>query len=301
MTPHSVGGRRSGLSLAWAVLFFLFVSPGRAQDAPSQALPVPSSRDWKRHLDNTFAFVLNPLGIQDAFEATWTRPLNDSPDVLLKDAHVALGATSKLTPAFERVGLWAEYSPLSILDLRVGVEPVFYFGTYKAFLKFPRASARFDDDLIESRVKDAAKGFAGRIYFAPTLKAKAGAVVARIHAELSHWRAQDKGAPFFYEPAWDTLIKSSGSRVVTLEALVLHESKLTGEKTLLVGPVYDLTTVADARVNRKQDVGLLAVWSKTGRFHALKDPALAVKLVYFLQDPWRRHEPAAQFVFAFGL
>ena len=59
--------------------------------------------------------------------------------------------------------------------------------------------------------------------------------------------------------------------------------------------------VSDASVNRKQDVAFLAVWSKAGRFHALKDPAIAAKLIYFLQDPWRRHEPAAQFAFVFGL
>ena len=245
--------------------------------------------------------MLNPLGIQDAFEVSWTKPLSNSKDLLRKDAHLAFGASSKLTPAFERVGLWAEYSPLSIIDLRAGVEPVYYFGTYKAFLKFDRPSARFDDDVMEARVKEAASGFAGRIYVAPTLKARAGSIVARLHGELSFWKAQDQGDPFFYEPAWDTLIKGSGSRVFTLEAIALHESKFNADTTLLIGPVYDRTSVKDARVNRKQDVGLLAVWSRTGRFLKFKDPTLAAKVIYFLQDRWRRHEAAAQFVFAFTL
>jgi hypothetical protein len=266
----------------------------RAEDADPQ-------RTWERRFENTFAFVLNPLGIQDAFEVSWTRRVNDREDLLHKDAHVAAGVSSKLTPAFERLGAWFEYSPLSVIDLRVGVEPVYYFGTYKVFLPFDRAEARFDDDVIESRVEAAASGFAGRIYFSPTLKGKAGPVVARVRAELGFWRAQAKGEPFYYEPAWDTLIKASGSRVLTVEALALREFQLSAGKTLLLGPVYDLTSVSDAGVNRKQDVGLLAVWSKSGRFHALKDPTIAVKVIYFLQDPWRRHEPAAQFAFVFGL
>lgn len=256
---------------------------------------------WQRKFENSFAFVLNPLGVQNAFDVSWTRSITTSQSLIVKDAHVATGASAKLTPAFGRLGAWFEYAPLSILDLRLGVEPVYYFGTYKAFLPFDRVDARFDDDVIEARVDEAASGLAGRLYFSPTLKMRAGAWVARVKTEVSWWKAQRKGDPFFYEPAWDTLIGSSGSRVVTVEALALREMKLSGDKTLLVGPVYDLTAVNDARINRKQDIGVLAVWSKTGRLRALKDPAIALKVIYFLEDPWRRHEPAAQLAFVFGL
>ena len=58
--------------------------------------------------------------------------------------------------------------------------------------------------------------------------------------------------------------------------------------------------MSDASVNRKQDIGLIAAWSKSGAFHALKDPTFAAKVVYFLQDPVRRHEPAAFITFGFG-
>ncbi|MBK5254792.1 MAG: hypothetical protein JJE39_02050 [Vicinamibacteria bacterium] len=285
---------RSTLVALGASLSVCLSSPASAQTAtPSEA--------WKRHVENTFAFVLNPLGIQDAFDISWTRSLSDRDDLLHKDAHLAAGVSSKLSPAFERIGGWLEYSPLSVIDLRVGVEPVYYFGTYKVFLPFDRAAARFDDDVIESRVDEAASGFAGRLYLSPTLKAKAGPVAARVRAEIAFWKAQKKGEPFYYEPALDTLIKASGSRVLTLEALALREFRLSSGTTLRVGPVYDLTTVSDARVNRKQDVGLLAVWSKSGAFHAFTDPTIAAKLIYFLEDPWRRHEAAAQIAFIFGL
>ncbi len=283
------------------VLLGGFAAIAEAQPDSRSPAAAPGSRDWKRRFENTFAFVANPLGIQDAFEVSWTKSINRSDALLFKDAHVAVGLVSKLTPAFERVGAWFEYAPLSVLDLRVGVEPVYYFGTYKAFLPFESASARFDDDLIEARVEEAASGFAGRVYLSPTLKARFGAVVARVKAEVGWWKAQKKGEPFFYEPAWDTLIKASGSRVLTVEALALRELKLGGEKTLLLGPVYDLTTVTDASSNRKQDIGLLIVGSKSGSFHALKDPTLAVKAYYFLEDPWRRHQAALQVALVFGL
>jgi hypothetical protein len=282
------------VSFLAGVLWFAFGAPVDAQE------PTPPSA-WKRRVENTFAFVLNPLGIQDAFDVSWTKSTSSSDSLLHKDAHIGVGVSSKLTPAFERLGAWFEYAPLSILDLRVGVEPVYYFGTYKVFLPFAGPRARFDDDVIEARVKEAASGFAGRVYVSPTVKARVGSVVGRVKTEISWWKAQKKGEPYYYEPAWDTLIKASGSTVLTLEALALREFKLAGEKTLLVGPVYDFTRVNNAAANRKQDLGILAVWSKTGSFHALKDPTVAAKVFYFLQDPWRRHELAAQFAFVFGL
>ncbi len=48
-------------------------------------------------------------------------------------------------------------------------------------------------------------------------------------------------------------------------------------------------------------IGLLIVGSKSGSFHALKDPTLAVKAYYFLEDPWRRHQAALQVALVFGL
>ena len=267
----------------------------------STATAQPTDREWKRRFENTFAFVLNPLGIQDGVEVSWTKRLNDRTEPMHKDAHVAAGLSNKLTPAFDRLGGWFEYTPLSVLDLRVGVEPVYYFGTYKAFLPFARPSSRFDDDVIKERQGEAASGFANRFYAAPVLKAKAGSIVARVRAEVSWWKAGSKGEPFFYEPAWDTLIKASGSTVTTVEAIVLREMKIGPDTTLLLGPVYDLTHVDNAPGNEKQDIGVLGVWSKSGAIHALKNPAIALKVFYFLKDPWRRHEPAAQLAFVFGL
>jgi hypothetical protein len=270
--------------------------------APLHAQTVdPVPRPWERRIENSFAFVLNPLGIQDALDVTWTKRLNDRAEPLHRDAHVAAGVSLKATPAFGRLGAWLEYSPLSIIDLRAGVEPVYYFGTYKAFLPFASASARFDDDVIQARRPEAASGFAHRLYAAPALKAKAASVIMRVRSEISWWRAEDAGEPFFYEPAWDTLIQASGSTMVTVEALALREFKLSGSKTLLLGPVYEMTRVSDGKENRKQSISLLAVWSKPGTFLGLKNPTVALKGLFFLEDPWRRHEPAAQLALVFGL
>lgn len=282
-------------TLARAALLLLasaaIPASARAQESPS---PAP----WKKRTENTFVFVLNPLGIMDSLDVTWTKSINRSDDLLHKDAHLAAGVVNRFAPAFVRVGPWFEYSPLSIVDLRVGAEPIFYFGTFKAFLPFDSPTANFDDEVIQDRQGEAAHGFAGRVYFSPTLKARVGSVVARARAEVAYYKAQEAGEPFFYEPILDTLVKASGSTTVTFEALALREFDLGRGRKLLLGPVYDLTRVSEAPENRKQDVGLIAAWTKSGSFHALKDPSFAAKIVYFLEDPVRRHEPAAFITFA---
>lgn len=276
-----------------APLLIAAASLTAGQDAAPVAATASAGRPWERRIDNTFFFVLNPLGIMDSLDVSWTRRINRSNDLLHKDAHLATGLMNRFTPAFARVAGWFEYSPLSVVDLRVGVEPICYFGTFKALLPFESASADFDDDVIRQRQKQAAAGFAGRVFFSPTLKAKAGSVVARARAELSYYKAPEAGEPFFYEPILDTLVKAKGSTVLTFEALALREFDLGRGRKFLLGPVYDLTTVRQAPGNRKQDIGVIAAWSKSGAFHSVSEPALAAKIVYFLEDPVRRHEPAA--------
>jgi hypothetical protein len=284
------------MNLRRLTLLAILLAPAGTADAQTQ----PGSRSWTRRLDNTFFFVLNPLGIMDSFDVTWTKPINRSDDLLHRDAHLATGLMNRFAPAFARVAPWFEYSPLSVMDLRIGAEPIYYFGTFKAFLPFDSPAANFDDDVIQARQGEAAAGFAGRVFFSPTLKVKAGPVVARVRAEVSYWKAGKAGEPFFYEPILDTLVKADGSTTLTLEALALREFDLGSGKKFLIGPVYDLTTVKEAAENRKQDIGLIAAWSKSGAFHALKAPSFAAKVVYFLEDPVRRHEPAAFLTIGFG-
>ncbi|MBX7184709.1 MAG: hypothetical protein K1Y01_06125 [Vicinamibacteria bacterium] len=278
-----------------ALLAALLISANfsTAQDAAPVAATARAPRLWERRVDNTFFFVLNPLGVMDSLDVSWTKPINQSDDLLHKDAHLATGLMNRFTPAFARVGAWFEYSPLSVVDLRVGVEPIYYFGTFKAFLPFEKASANFDDDVIRERQGQAAAGFAGRAFFSPTLKARAGSVVARARAEVSRYKAAKAGEPYFYEPILDTLVRAKGSTVLTLEVLALREFDRGNGRKFLIGPVYDLTTVRQAPENRKQDIGAIAAWSKSGAFHSVSDPALAAKVVYFLEDPVRRHEAAA--------
>src|SRR5688572_16924157 len=84
----------------------------------------------QRRLANTLGTSVNPIGLQDEIVLGWTWGLSRSRNPFLSDAHVAVGVSNNFSPAYDRLELWAEVSPLSVLDLRAGLEPVFYFGTF---------------------------------------------------------------------------------------------------------------------------------------------------------------------------
>jgi hypothetical protein len=264
--------------------------------------PVPEAQaseegGFTRTVRGNFGTSVNPLGVQNNFDLSWRRPLTQSRHPLLADAHLSLGVSSRLTPAYGRVGAWVEISPLSVLDLQVGVEPTAYFGTFHHLLAYGGYGDAFDDESRKAR-SGAEGGTAGRLYFAPTLKAKVGRIIVRGHAELEWWKANAPG-PFFYEPFRDTLLRSSGDSLVATETLVLWALWDEGPRKLLVGPIHDMTHVFDASQNRRQDVGVVGILGLGAlRFH-LAEPVVFAKVVRYIESPIRDRKVAAQLAIAF--
>jgi hypothetical protein len=247
---------------------------------------------------------VNPLGLQNALDVDWSWRLSGSRRPLLQDAHVRVGLGDRLSPAYNRLGAFAEIAPLSVLDLQAGVEPVLYFGTFNALFGFRGYDAPFGSDALEARRAhgDASAGLAARAYVGPTLKARLRHVVARAHADFEWWRSQRPGGmAFFYEPTRDTLLDARGDRMVCAEALALYEISDRHGWRLLAGPMYTLTRVWRAPENQKQDLGLLAMIGLGAKRLGAHDPTLLTRVFYYLQDPHRRGQVGAQVAVGFGL
>ncbi len=257
----------------------------------------------RREIRASIGTAVNPLGLQNGADVLWRWPLSKSSRSLHSDAHLAIGLSSRLSPAYERLGAFIEIAPLSVFDVRLGLEPVFYFGTFNSMLGFPGYDARFDDDARRAlrAQRRAMPGLAGRAYVAPTAKVKLGRLIARAHAELEWWRARQPGAPFFYEPTRDTLLDARGDAMMTAETLVVYELSRRREHRVLAGPVHTLTRVYDAPANQKQDLGLLAIVGLGGRRLGVSEPTVFAKVFHYLQDPYRRHQVGGQLALGFGV
>ncbi len=248
---------------------------------------------WEAQTRDTLSVAVNPLGLQNTLERSWRRRLFESASPLLADAHVSFGVADRLTPAYNRLGVWAEIAPLSIVELRAGIEPVAYFGTFKSLLSFDGYDESFDDDARRARAGAAARAVAGRAYLAPTLRLKAGRVAVRVRAEFEWWKAWTDG-PYFYEPARDTLLKADGDAMMVSESVLLYDFGRSGGRRLLAGVVHDLTLVYAASQNRRQDVGILAIVGLGQRVLGLREPTLSAKIFKYVEDPNRKNELGVQ-------
>jgi hypothetical protein len=271
----------------WVVLLVLAAGPAGA-DPP------------RRALTETFGGSVNNLGVQQALEASWTWDLSRSSNPLLSDAHLAVGLTHYLSPAFTRIGAWASWAPLSILELRAGAEPVYYFGIVGSLIGFPTQGAVFDEDARRALRPQAVAQGGIRLFVAPTLRARAGRVVASGTLDLERWDV-DGPDPFFYEPSRDTLLARNGDSLWrTSTALLLETNGQRGRK-LLAGLHHEFMRVRRAPWNDMHRLGPLAVWTLADERFGVQSPTLMVNVYYYLEDPYKRHEPGASIGVRFGL
>jgi hypothetical protein len=239
----------------------------------------------ERHLRDTLAASVNNVGLQNTLELSHTRALGASRSPLRRDAHVAFGLTNFVTPSHARLGAWAELAPLSVLGVRVGVEPAAYFGTFGSLLSFRSYTDNFSKDARRARKAEAHSGTAARGYASPTLRTKVGSIVAMAGADFEWWWSSAQG-PLFYEPARDTLLAKAGGRMVNASGLVLWNRS----ERLVPGLSYRLTDVPGAPQNRIQRAGVLVIGRLGGRESHKR---LAANLFYYLSDPSKRHQAGA--------
>jgi hypothetical protein len=117
-----------------------------AASAQTAAEGEATSGSPQRELRGQLGVSVNNPGLQNTVEMTWTWPLSSSRNPLLSGAHVAARVVHAITPALTRLGGWVEYSPLSILDLRAGIDPSASFGTFNTLMSFDAYTDPFDKD-----------------------------------------------------------------------------------------------------------------------------------------------------------
>lgn len=249
---------------------------------------------------NTFGAMVNVVGFEDILDVVWTRSLSTSENPLVKDAHLSLGVTNTFSPAYDRVGVWVEVSPLSVIDLRAGFEPTLYFGLFNSLQDFTSYGSVYDEKTRKDTNDGSYLGFARRVYVAPTLKMKVGRLIAFTGAELEWWKAEGDG-PHFYEPARDTLLESAGDRVFRTSSGLLFELRQGEGRQTLIGPWHQLMDVEGARPNRVQRIGLLGVHDLGGRRLGLRKPTLIGQLAYYIDDRFKKNEPWALLAIRFSL
>lgn len=260
----------------------------------------PASADGPlSRLGNTLGTSVNPIGLQDELTLSWRWGLTESKNPFLSDAHFALGVSNHFSPAYDRLEVWAELSPLSVLDLKAGFEPLFYFGTFGHLSAFPSYDADFGKDAREA-IKDQAVSRTGyRYHVSPTFKIKVGPVIARTGAAFEWWRVDGPGE-YFYEPMRDTLLDSDGDALMVLSSQLFYEfAGDPGGKKLLAGIFHDRVDVYDAPRNLRQRLGPIAIWTLGARRFGVREPTVIGSVFSYLDDQSKDGELGAFLALSF--
>ncbi len=251
--------------------------------APLSRAEESGPRRSGRVVEESLGASYNQLGLQHVLGVRWTRPLYPSLQPLLADGRVAAGFARTLTPSYMRVGAWAELAPLSILGLRAGVEPGSYFGTFGSLRSHRSYGSCFDTAC--GTAGDPGSG--GRFYLSPSLRLRLGSFAMASTATVEWWWSSAAG-PFYYEPSRDTLLRSSGDRLLTVSAVLVRQRPRRDGGQLTYGLSYDLTEVWAAPGNRAQQLGIVAARRlATGR-RGWQSPTVGVRVGYYLRHPQRK-------------
>lgn len=228
---------------------------------------------------DTLGASVNLPGLQNTVEAVWARRRS------------SFGVAHAVTPSHSRLGAWAQWSPHPVFELRAGAEPVLYHGLSGSLLTFDSEDAPFDEDSRRAR-SDARLVAAGRVYVAPTLRARVRSMVAMAGVEMERWRAA-VDEPFFYEPGRDTLLRTSGQSVLRTSAAVMYERTGKGGRKILAGANHRLSRPLGAPERESQRAGAVAAWTLGARKMGLNDPTVLANVYRYLADPYKDGEVGA--------
>ena len=259
------------------------------------ALVLPAAGQGVRPLDGApvsrvttevraqLATSINNAGLQQSVEWTRRRLLHPGASPLTADAHLAFGTQAAASPSYARLGVWGQYAPLSILSLRAGIEPSQFFGTFDSLMSFAAPDVPFDNDTRRDR-GGAAAGRTLRLYATPTLRLRAGHLVAIASGDIERWTSSAAG-PWFYEPTRDTVLRTDGTTLYAARSVLLYEHVTASAARLGVGAMLTDQQVEGRHLNRVRRAGALVTLSSDGRFWWLNRPAVNVTVARYLDDP----------------
>jgi hypothetical protein len=261
-------------------LLATLISASLASDEPYE----PAPRDRLHYTNATFLRV-NPLGLVDLYKLGWRRRLFKQDSTLLRDTYSFMGPAVMATPAYTRLGLYAEAQILAILRLFGQIDGVGYYGNFDQILSFPSADVVHSDRTLalmgEQGQNQAGMGWV--VTLGGTLRAAVGPVAVRTTPQLTRIDlALPTGAAFFYDQFWDRLAPDGGW-------MLMQDSDLL----VLAGParvgVRHTQTNGLGEGLATHRVGPLFAWQFFDKAagEAFNQPTLFVISQWWLQHPYR--------------
>lgn len=292
-------------TLALIVALLCASTPALAQDRGARAddaayaadddgayVPPPKNRLW--YSNATFLRV-NPLGLINVHRVGLRHRLSTKDSILFQDTYAFIGPGAIVTPAWSRLGLYAEVQPLAILRVFGEVSGVGYYGTFDQILTWDEQSAQYDDATIADRgnAGDASPELGWTATFGGTLRAKVGPIAVRSTGQVSRIDlALDQDGLYFYDQYWDRLAPDGGWQVLNdLDVLYVQGKLRLGARHTFSDTLDGSGGDVDGAMAHHR-LGPLFAWQfndkKPGaRFN---QPTVFVLAQWWMQHPYRTGE-----------
>jgi hypothetical protein len=284
--------------LAPCLAALLCAAPAAAQDRgargddaayevedPDAYTPPPRDRLW--YSNASYARV-NPLGLVNLHRLGWRRRLSTRPSILFQDTYAFLGGAATLTPAWSRVGGYAEVQPLALLRVFTEVTAVGYYGTFDQVLTFP-TDGRFSDRSIQAEGDRAEPTLGWTFTVGGTLRAAVGPVAARSTSQALRFDLSGTAdGQYFYDQLSDRLAPDEGWLLLTDTDLLFVGDELRLGVRHTFTDTLDGSTGTDAALAHHR-LGPLFAWQFTDKAPGARfnQPTLFVLAQWWLQHPYR--------------
>lgn len=266
---------------------------------PDAYVPAPKTRLW--YTNAVFGRV-NPLGLTLLHKVGIRQRLSTKDSILFQDTYAFAGANIMVTPAYSRLGLYAEGQVLSLFRVFAQLDGVGYYGTFDQVITFA-PDERYSDQAIGDRADDASSALGWVFTGGATLRAKVGPIAVRSTAQVTRYDLGGLGNAYFYDQFWDRLAPNKGWMILKDSDLLVVTGKLRAGVRYTFSETFDGSKGTDASLAHHR-VGPLFAWQfadkKPGaRFN---QPTLFVLAQWWLQHPYRTgdEQPAALPVIAIG-
>lgn len=282
--------------MAWleGCLWMAMIAASSASGTPEEGYE-PAPRDRLVYTNATYARV-NPLGMVDLMRIGWQRRLSTRDHLLLHDTYSLVSAEVMATPAYTRLGLYAEAQVLAILRGFASYSLVGYYGNFNQVLSWPGPEPRYSDSVLDAEGARA-RATLGSVFTAGgTLQAAVGPVAVRSTLSLTRFDLDlPEGDTYFYDQFYDRLAPNRGWMALNdADVLVLLPKARIGLRHTFTDELGPNSGTDSGMATHR--VGPLFAWQFHDRGPGARfdQPTFFALAQWWLQHPYRTGEEQPQ-------
>ncbi|MFT3706177.1 MAG: hypothetical protein QM817_00790 [Archangium sp.] len=243
---------------------------------------------------NTLALRYNPLGLLYDGRFMYRLRLYESDSKVLRDNFIGVGVAPTMSPAFLRIGPYAEFSPLSMFNVWAMVQFVQYFGSFDLLQGFTGAQATFSDSAIKANRDNRVATNGWELTLGANFQAKVSYILIRSMARMVNGNmALKPGDTVYYDQFYDVLAPNRGWTFTNDLDLLFQgfENKfIAGARYTMTIPLYDPARHYDPNSTENVDNGMHRVGPFIGYTFRIQDGAtFNTPTVFILVQWWLKH------------